>query len=178
VPLTMTSCAAAGVVRAQDRTSCSASLRSLSGVVVDTHVTVCHSVFVSRKQKDPGKIEEDLMNLVPAQRLDYFSTATFTAGAFCKARLPLCEECVGGKALFRRRSEDGEVPTRLGFFASLFLLSLCEQTCKLSSQDAFTLEDVASCRPKCAKEAVLTNVSLTEFARRIGGTCSRDSFVV
>jgi endonuclease-3 len=65
-----------------------------SGVVVDTHV-----VRVSRRlgltaQKDPAKIEQDLMELVPKSEWVAFSHRMIHHGRrLCVARKPKCDDC-------------------------------------------------------------------------------------
>src|SRR6266852_8316134 len=66
-----------------------------AGVVVDTHVSRLSQRLRLTKNKDAGKIEQDLMELVP--RKDWIILAhllIFHGRRVCKARRPLCEECV------------------------------------------------------------------------------------
>ena len=65
------------------------------GVVVDTHVSRLSQRLRLTRQKDPVKIEKDLMELVP--RKDWIIIShllIFHGRRICKARRPLCEECV------------------------------------------------------------------------------------
>ena len=65
-----------------------------AGVVVDTHVSRLSQRLRLTKQKDAGKIEQDLMELVP--RKDWIISShllIFHGRRVCKARRPLCEEC-------------------------------------------------------------------------------------
>jgi endonuclease-3 len=64
------------------------------GIVVDTHVNrVSHRLALTR-QKDPVKIEQDLMQLVPRKDWIIFAhLLIFHGRRICKARRPLCEEC-------------------------------------------------------------------------------------
>ena len=66
-----------------------------SGVVVDTHVQrLCARLGLSA-QKQPEKIERDLMELVPRGDWINFSHLLIYHGRkVCKARTPLCAECV------------------------------------------------------------------------------------
>jgi endonuclease-3 len=66
-----------------------------SGVVVDTHVTrLSHRLGLSQ-QKQPEKIEQDLIQLVPKKDWVIFSHLLIAHGRkICKARNPLCEDCV------------------------------------------------------------------------------------
>jgi endonuclease-3 len=65
------------------------------GIVVDTHVSRLSQRLRLTKQKDPGKIEQDLIELVPRKDWIIFShLLIFHGRRICKARRPLCEECV------------------------------------------------------------------------------------
>jgi endonuclease-3 len=66
-----------------------------SGVVVDTHVTrLSHRLGLSA-EKTAEKIENDLIALVPKKDWVIFSHLLIAHGrAICKARSPLCDQCV------------------------------------------------------------------------------------
>src|ERR1700730_10054723 len=65
-----------------------------AGVVVDTHVSRLSQRLGLTKQKEAGKIEQDLMELVPRKDWIIFShLLIFHGRRVCKARRPLCEEC-------------------------------------------------------------------------------------
>ena len=66
-----------------------------AGVVVDTHVTrLSHRLGLSDK-KTAEKIEEDLVQIVPKKEWVIFPHLLIAHGrAICKARNPLCAECV------------------------------------------------------------------------------------
>jgi len=66
-----------------------------SGVVVDTHVTrLSHRLGLSN-EKTAEKIEKDLIVLVPKKDWVIFSHLLIAHGrAICKARNPLCDQCV------------------------------------------------------------------------------------
>jgi endonuclease-3 len=66
-----------------------------SGVVVDTHVTrLSHRLGLS-VEKTAEKIESDLLTLVPKKDWVIFSHLLIAHGrAICKARNPLCDQCV------------------------------------------------------------------------------------
>jgi endonuclease-3 len=66
-----------------------------SGVVVDTHVTrLSHRLGLST-QKTAEKIEQDLVAIVPKKDWVIFPHLMIAHGrAICKARNPLCAECV------------------------------------------------------------------------------------
>jgi endonuclease III len=66
-----------------------------AGIVVDTHVSRLSQRLALTKQKDAGKIEKDLMELVPKKDWIIFShLLIFHGRRICKARRPLCEDCV------------------------------------------------------------------------------------
>ncbi|HVQ38381.1 MAG TPA: endonuclease III [Pyrinomonadaceae bacterium] len=66
-----------------------------AGVVVDTHVTrLSHRLGLSA-EKTAEKIEQDLIAIVPKKDWVIFPHLFIAHGrAVCKARSPLCEECV------------------------------------------------------------------------------------
>ena len=65
-----------------------------SGVVVDTHVQRISRRLDLTKQTDPGKIEKDLMKIIPKEKWVLFSHQIIHHGrALCTARNPRCAEC-------------------------------------------------------------------------------------
>ncbi len=65
-----------------------------SGIVVDTHVGRVARRLGLTAQKDPVKIEQDLMQLVPKSQWVAFSHRVIHHGRrLCAARKPLCDEC-------------------------------------------------------------------------------------
>jgi endonuclease-3 len=69
-----------------------------SGVVVDTHVSRLAERLGLSAQKAPEKIEQDLTALVPKSDWIIFSHLLVSHGRkVCKARKPLCGECVVAK---------------------------------------------------------------------------------
>lgn len=65
-----------------------------SGVVVDTHVQRIAQRLDLTKESDPGKIEKDLMQVIPRQKWILFSHQIIHHGrALCVARKPKCAEC-------------------------------------------------------------------------------------
>ena len=65
-----------------------------SGVVVDTHVMRLSGRLDLSKQKDPKKIEQDLMPVIPEDRWILFSHQLIWHGRrVCAARKPRCVEC-------------------------------------------------------------------------------------
>jgi endonuclease-3 len=81
------------------------------GVVVDTHVSRLSQRLRLTKKKDAGKIEGDLMELVPRKDWIIFShLLIFHGRRVCKARRPLCEECVVEKLCPSSSLKTGKVP--------------------------------------------------------------------
>jgi endonuclease III len=82
-----------------------------AGVVVDTHVSrLSHRLKLTR-QRDPVKIEKDLMELVPRKDWIIFShLLIFHGRRVCKARTPLCEECAVEKLCPSSILKTGKVP--------------------------------------------------------------------
>jgi endonuclease-3 len=69
-----------------------------TGVVVDTHVSRVSRRLGLTDQRDPVKIEQDLIHVLPRREWIRYSHAVIQHGRqICKARRPLCKEC-----LFRR----------------------------------------------------------------------------
>ncbi|MCI0486492.1 MAG: endonuclease III [Blastocatellia bacterium] len=65
-----------------------------SGIVVDTHVSRLSERLGLTAQKQPEKIERDLLELVPKKDWIAFSHLLIYHGRkVCKARNPLCGEC-------------------------------------------------------------------------------------
>jgi endonuclease III len=68
------------------------------GIAVDTHVKRVSRRLGFTKQSDPGKIEPDLMSLVPKEDFDSFSMILIHHGKeICQARKPKCPSCVVNK---------------------------------------------------------------------------------
>jgi endonuclease-3 len=65
-----------------------------SGIVVDTHVQRVAQRLDLTKNTDPGKIEQDLMKIIPKDRWILFSHQVILHGReLCVARKPKCAEC-------------------------------------------------------------------------------------
>ena len=65
------------------------------GIVVDTHVQRLATLLALTKEKDPVKIERDLMALVLRDKWTWFSHTLILHGRrVCIARRPKCEICV------------------------------------------------------------------------------------
>ena len=81
------------------------------GIVVDTHVSRLSQRLGLTKQKDAGKIEQDLLELVPHKDWIIFShLLIFHGRRVCKARRPLCEECAVEKLCPSSLLKTGKVP--------------------------------------------------------------------
>jgi endonuclease III len=81
------------------------------GIVVDTHVSRLSHRLGLTKQKDANKIERDLMELVPRQDwIDFAHLLIFHGRRICKARRPLCEECVVEKLCPSSMLKTGKIP--------------------------------------------------------------------
>ena len=66
-----------------------------SGVVVDTHVGRLSQRLGLSAHEQPEKIERDLMELVPKKDwIDFSHLLIYHGRKVCKARTPLCGECV------------------------------------------------------------------------------------
>jgi endonuclease-3 len=64
------------------------------GIVVDTHVKRISNLLKLTSQKDPGKIEQDLMKVIPEKDwIDYSHLLIYHGRAICIARRPKCAEC-------------------------------------------------------------------------------------
>ncbi len=66
-----------------------------SGVIVDTHVARVSQRMGLSGQKNPDKIEQDLMKLVPQSEWVFFGPAMVLHGRYtCTASNPQCSQCV------------------------------------------------------------------------------------
>jgi endonuclease-3 len=64
------------------------------GIAVDTHVRRVSQRLGFTDQKDPNKIERDLMEIVPREKWNTLTYVFIDHGrAICKAPTPRCEEC-------------------------------------------------------------------------------------
>lgn len=67
----------------------------VEGIVVDTHVTRVSTRLGLTANKDPKKIEQDLMKVVPKKFWRIYSGGIVLHGRYvCVARKPKCDECV------------------------------------------------------------------------------------
>jgi endonuclease-3 len=70
------------------------------GIAVDTHVKRLSQRLGFTKNKNPDKIEKDLMTIIPRHTWRAITYLLIEHGRnVCKARRPLCENCVLGKTL-------------------------------------------------------------------------------
>src|SRR5580765_392130 len=82
-----------------------------AGIVVDTHVSRLSQRLRLTRNTDPGKIEQDLIGLVPKKDWIIFShLLIFHGRRVCKARRPLCEECVVEKLCPSSMLKTGKIP--------------------------------------------------------------------
>jgi len=66
----------------------------IPGIVVDTHVSRISQRLNLTKNKDPVKIEFDLMKIISKEEWDGFSLRLIYFGRqYCRARKPLCKDC-------------------------------------------------------------------------------------
>ncbi|MFL5796683.1 MAG: endonuclease III [Actinomycetota bacterium] len=66
----------------------------VEGIAVDTHVRRVAQRLGFTDQKDPDKVERDLMGLIPRKRWFDFTYVLIDHGrAVCRAGTPRCEEC-------------------------------------------------------------------------------------
>jgi len=66
----------------------------IPGIVVDTHATRLSNRFGFTKNKDPYKIELDLMEIIPKEHWSWFCHCLVEHGrAYCKAQKPDCLNC-------------------------------------------------------------------------------------
>ncbi len=66
----------------------------VEGIAVDTHVKRVATRLGFTTQKDPDKMEQDLMRLIPRERWFDFTYVLIDHGrAICQAKKPKCTEC-------------------------------------------------------------------------------------
>lgn len=66
----------------------------VEGVVVDTHVARIAQRLGLTESDDPGRIEQDLMAVLPQEDwLDFSHLVIYHGRAICQARRALCEQC-------------------------------------------------------------------------------------
>ena len=100
-----------GVARKTANVVLGVAYAKAEGVVVDTHVSrLSHRLKLTR-HKDAGKIEKDLMEIVPSKNwIEFAHLLIFHGRRICKARRPLCEECVVEELCPSSILKTGKVP--------------------------------------------------------------------
>src|SRR5712692_12014490 len=100
-----------GVARKTANVVLGVAFGKAEGVVVDTHVSrLSHRLKLTR-HKDAGKIERDLMEIVPRKDwIEFAHLLIFHGRRVCKARRPLCEECVAEKLCPSSTLRTGKLP--------------------------------------------------------------------
>jgi endonuclease-3 len=82
-----------------------------AGVVVDTHVARLSGRLGLSAHSQPEKIERDLMELVPKKDwIDFPHLMIYHGRRVCKARSPLCGECVVERLCPSSALKTGVVP--------------------------------------------------------------------
>ncbi len=83
-----------GVARKTANLVLSTAFGKPSGVVVDTHVRRLSWRLGLSAQKNPGKVEKDLIEIWPRKEWIFMGYAVILHGRrVCKARKPRCEDC-------------------------------------------------------------------------------------
>ena len=83
-----------GVARKTANVVLSSAFKKVEGITVDVHVKRVTERLELSKEKNPGKIERDLMDIVPKKDwLDISYLFIDHGRKICRARTPLCPEC-------------------------------------------------------------------------------------
>ena len=83
-----------GVARKTANIVLSSSFKKAEGIAVDTHVKRLSGRLGLTRERDPNKIEQDLMKIVPKKDwLDLNYMLVDHGRAICGARKPLCNRC-------------------------------------------------------------------------------------
>jgi endonuclease-3 len=83
-----------GVARKTANIVLSSAFKKAEGIAVDTHVRRLSQRLGLSKEKDPDKIEKDLMMIVPKEDwLDFNYMLVNHGRKICQARKPLCPQC-------------------------------------------------------------------------------------
>jgi len=89
----------------------------IPGVVVDTHVSRIAQRLVFSDNKDPVKIEFDLMEIIPKKEWNDFCLHLIYFGReICKSRKPLCPDCPVTKLCDYKDKSFAKILTRKGGF--------------------------------------------------------------
>jgi len=84
-----------GVARKTANVVLGGAYGKVEGIVVDTHVVRLSQLLGLTKEKEPAKIEQDLMKIVPRSEWRSFpNTLIWHGRRVCIARRPKCAECV------------------------------------------------------------------------------------
>ena len=84
-----------GVARKTANVVLSNAFGIFEGIIVDTHVKRLSQRLGLTSEKDPVKIEKDLMNIVPQKEWLHFANLLLYHGrAVCHAKTPECTKCV------------------------------------------------------------------------------------
>lgn len=83
-----------GVARKTANVVLGNAFHRVEGIVVDTHVMRLSQKLGLTEQKDPEKIEQDLMKIVPKENWIDFSHLLINFGrTYCPARAHVCKDC-------------------------------------------------------------------------------------
>jgi len=83
-----------GVARKTANVVLGSAFRKVEGIVVDTHVKRVSRRLGITEEKNPEKIEKDLMNVIPKDDWIFISHALILHGRnLCRARNPICDKC-------------------------------------------------------------------------------------
>ncbi len=83
-----------GVARKTANIVLSSGFHKAEGIAVDTHVKRLSGRLGLSRQRDPDKIEQDLLAIVPhSEWLDFNILLVNHGRALCPARKPLCPQC-------------------------------------------------------------------------------------
>lgn len=83
-----------GVARKTANIVLSSGFMKAEGIAVDTHVKRLSGRLDLSAQKDPDKIEQDLLKIIPKDAwLDFNYLLVNHGRTFCPARKPLCPQC-------------------------------------------------------------------------------------
>jgi endonuclease-3 len=83
-----------GVARKTANIVLSSGYQKSEGIAVDTHVKRLSGRLGLSREKDPNKIEQDLMKIVPKEEWIDFNYMLVDHGRqVCQARKPRCPEC-------------------------------------------------------------------------------------
>lgn len=70
------------------------AFKAIEGIAVDTHVRRLTQRLELSKNRDPKKIEKDLMELIPKEEWPHITNLLITHGRrICTAKKPNCQEC-------------------------------------------------------------------------------------